>query len=401
MSLNAALVKRGYHIMAASLPYDGLLPPTYEGHQLPYWVAAMGGKNWPDEVLKIAGVYQPDAIMVIQDAPYGVAVRNLPLDWSRIAFVMITPVDGTPIDPDWIDTAQKADAFGTISQFGVQAYREAGVQAFLCQPGVDTDVFYRMRDEDRLAMRQAAGIEPGAFVFGMAAQNQGRKCVPETLQAFYEFAKDKPNARLLLDMDAVSPAGWNIPAVCQQWGWDTRKLILREQVVRAGLTNLRERYNLMDVHSVLAHREGFGLPLVESMACGVATMAMDWCSGTEIVGSGKGLLIKPIPYAAIGTWGGAQDKFPDIAHVVSELQRMHDHPQERTTIAERGMQWARAQSWSVAVDNTCESIEKALGKRKAALTLVAPLIQPHVPLVEKNGLSVNGNKPMELVKEPL
>ena len=35
MHLNSALVKRGYSVMAASIQYDGLLPPSYEGAPLP------------------------------------------------------------------------------------------------------------------------------------------------------------------------------------------------------------------------------------------------------------------------------------------------------------------------------------------------------------------------------
>lgn len=391
MTLNTALVKRGYSVMAASIQYDGLLPPTYEGAPLPYWVAALAGKpdGWVPSFMNIIRAYQPDVIMCTQDAPYGEAVRNLPLDWSKIAFVMCTPVDGTPIMPTWVDTMKRADSALTISEFGVNAYRDAGVRALLCRPGIDANVFYRMRDAERLDMRAKLGIAPDAFVWGMFAMNQGRKDFPDTLRAFFEFAKDKPSARLLLDCDPVSPAGWHIPAVCQQWGWDAGKLIFREQAMQAGLTHIRERYNLLDLHSVMAHREGFGLPLVESMGCGVATMALDWCSGTEIVGEGRGLLIKPIEYTQIGTWGGALDKFPDVSHMVAEAQRMHDHPHERAAIAERGMLWARGQSWTPAIDNTVTAIEDAL-KKHAPQAAVAPSVITSIPTA--NPQSVDAHK---------
>ncbi len=371
MTLNIALVKRGYNVMAASIQYDGLLPPTYEGDKLPYWVAALGGKSWPDELMKLANVFQPDVVFCVQDAPYGLTIRNMPIDWSKVVFVNCTPVDGTPIHPTWVDMMRKADAALTISEFGVKAYREAGVNVGLCRPGIDANVFYRMRDDDRLAMRTALGVDPNAFIVGMFAMNQGRKNFPDTLRAFYRFAADKPTARLLLDCEPVSPAGWDIPAVCQQWGWDASKLIFREQAIQRGLTHLRERYNILDVHSVLAHREGFGLPLLESMACGVVTAALDWCSGTELVGDGRGLLIKPIAYSSIGTWGGAQDKFPDVDHMVSELQRMHDYPHERAALAQRGMEWARGQSWIPAIDTTVNMIEAAVSKRQAQIAQVA------------------------------
>lgn len=376
MHINLALVKRGYNVMAASIQYDGLLPPSYEGSALPYWVASLAGKNWPQEVAKLISVYQPDCVMVIQDAPYSETVRNLPLDWSKIAFVSISPVDGIPIQPDWVKIAKLADAFLTISQFGVKAYREAGVNAQPCIPAADTNVFYRLPEAERLALRAKLNIAPDAFVWGMFAQNQGRKNIPDTLRAFFQFASDKPTARLYLDMDQVSPAGWHIPAMCEQFDWDVSKLIFREHAMQAGVTHIRERYNLLDLHSVISHREGYGLPLVESMACGVATMALDWCSGTEIVGDGKGLLIPPIAYTSVSTWGNALDKFPDVSHMVSAAQHMYEHPHERATIAEKGMAWARSQSWTQAIDNTANAIEQAVAKHKPQPQAVQPIIMP-------------------------
>lgn len=395
---NTGLIKRGYHIMAASLQYDGLLPANYEGSALPYHVASLAGHDWIAQVAALISVYQPDIVMVIQDAPYGEAVRNLQLDWSKYAFIMITPVDGDPIFPPWVDTMKKADAALTISKFGVTAYAKAGVTAGLCQPGIEPDVFYRMPDDARNALRTKLGLAADSFVLGMAAQNQGRKDIPDTLRAFYQFAADKPSARLLLDMDAVSPAGWNIPAMCQQFGWDAGKIIFRVDAMRAGLTHIRERYNVMDVHAVMSHREGFGLPLVESQACGVATMALDWCSGTEIVGDGKGLLIPPIAYTSVSTWGNALDKFPDLDHMVSELQRMHDHPDERSVIARRGMEWAREQLWSKAVDNVVSAIERVVVKRQQ---MVAPApVLPTMPAQTPPPMpvSVDGMQPTQAVQ---
>lgn len=364
MHLNAALHRRGHQIMAASLQYDGLLPPQYEGRSLPYWVAALAGKNWLEETVKLIGVYDPDLVLVIQDAPYAHHLRHAPVDWSRHAFAMITPVDGAPLFPDWAATARLADAVLTLSEFGVAAFRQAGVTAGLCRPGVDLDVFYPLPPDEKAALRERMGIAPQAFVLMSACMNQGRKAIPAMLEGFFAFAADKPDARYLLDMDAVSPAGWNIPVLCQQFGWDARRLIFRADAARAGLTHLRQRFNLADAHAVLAHREGFGLPLQESQACGVATLALDYCSGPEICGEGHGVLIPALPYRSISTWGGARDCHADPAAFAAALQRLHDHPDERRAIALKGMQRARTRTWDAAVDAAANAIDAAMRRRQ-------------------------------------
>ena len=183
------------------------------------------------------------------------------------------------------------------------------------------------------------------------------------LQGFFQFAQDKPTARYLLDMDATSPAGWDIKALCQQYGWDAGKLIFKADAVQRGVTNLRDRYNALDAHAVLSYREGYGLPLSEAMACGVVSAALDWCSGTEVTGEGRGVLVKPADYFMASTWGGAADKLPDVQHFVQQLNWLHDHPEERAAMGIRGMIWARAQSWDKAADAVMAAVEKA----KAAL----------------------------------
>lgn len=363
--IHARLHKRGYHIMAASLGYDGLLPATYDGSPIPYHVASMQGEpNWPDIAVSLVNAYQPDIVHVVQDAPYAQIVRNAPIDWSRIGLLVTTPVDGAPLYPAWVELGKQADALMTISRFGVETWRKAGVKADLVRPGINPDKFYKLPDTKRAELRQQLGIADGAFVLGVMCMNQGRKDITGTLKAFFDFALDKPTARILLDMEAVSPAGWDIPALCEQFGWDKSKIIYRADAVAKGVTELRDRYNVLDSHSVLAFREGFGLPILEAMACGVVSIAQDWCAGTEVLEDGRGVLIPSIDYFMPSTWGGALDKLPDLKIMTEKLHWLHDHPAERAAMAERGMTWARQETWNKATDATQAAIERILSVRK-------------------------------------
>jgi glycosyltransferase involved in cell wall biosynthesis len=368
-SINRRLTQRGYNVMAASLAYDGLLPPQYDGERLPYWVASLAGRDWVAEVLKIIPTFNPDVILVIQDAPFVEALRNAPIDWSQHALIAISPVDGAPLYPRWVNLMKSADAALTISQFGVEAYREAGVKVDLCRPGVDANRFFPLPGAERIQLRERLGIKPDAFVLGSFCMNQGRKSIPHMLEGFFRFAADKPDARYLLDMDAISPAGWDIRAMCDQFGWDAGKLIFRADAVRAGLTEMRDRYNMLDAHAVLSHREGFGLPLVEAMACGVVSIALDYCSGAEICGNGRGVLVKPLAYQSVSTWGNAYDRHPDLDDFVAKLEWLRDSPHERFALTMWGMEWARTLTWDSAADAVQRAIERVLAKRSSNLAV--------------------------------
>lgn len=398
--INRSLVKRGYELFAASLAYDGKLPPQYDGQPLPYWVrglqpyTAIPGYNLWGDIAEMVNVIKPDVIWVTQDAPYGVAARSMPLDWSQYAFVITTPVDGSPIFPEWVEMVKNADAALTISEFGVKAFAAQGVSVNLCRPGIDPDRFFRLPDDKRAAIRARLNIAPDAYVHGMMSMNQGRKAIPETVRGFMDFAKDKPDARLVLDMDEISPAGWHLPAMCQQYGWDEKKLIYRSTAASAGVTDLNERYNLLDSHSVLSYREGFGLPVLESMATGAVSMAQDWCAGTEVLEDGRGILVPPVQldgedYFHPSTWGNALDKMPDYRVFTQKLQWLHDNPDERRAMGKRGMDYARQQTWTKAVDNAEQAVQKALAKKHKPAPIAAllpPIQQVTAAQVSPDGL---------------
>ena len=347
------LVMRGHLLKGAGVNYTG-----WENNAVPFHVYPLAGRDIWAELTNLVNQHQPDVVVMCQDFPYSVTLyRACRINWSKVAFLCITPVDGTPIEPDWLDLVDDIDGTMVISRFGVEAMRRQGRHVALCHPGVDTGHFKPATAAEKRELRLKAGIDPDAFVVGMFAMNQGRKNIPATLQTFFEFARDKPFARLLLDMEADTPgAGFNIPKICKQHGWDVKRIIFRAKLVAKGLLSLRDRYCLLDAHSVISFREGFGLPLLESMACGVPAVALDWCSGTEICGDGKGVLIPTFGPGRIGTWGGAQDFDPDMPALLAAFNKLFYEPGYRLSVAEKGYQWAIAQTW----DNAAQAVDTAL-----------------------------------------
>jgi glycosyltransferase involved in cell wall biosynthesis len=151
--------------------------------------------------------------------------------------------------------------------------------------------------------------------------------------------------------------------------------------MRAGIVTLRARYNLLDAHQVISHREGYGLPLAEAMACGVVSIALDYCSGTEICGDGRGILINPIEYNQISTWGGSLDKFPNVDEITRALQMLYDEPDTRRSIARKGMEWARAQTWDAATDAVAKVYERVMAKRQQQPVVAPVMFTPPAPVV--------------------
>jgi glycosyltransferase involved in cell wall biosynthesis len=301
----------------------------------------------------------------------------------------------------------------TISQFGVEAFRRAGLNVGWCPPGVDTNEFRRLGDNERAALRERLGIPGDAFVLGVMAMNQGRKDFPAMVRGFHEAFMDVPNAYLYLDCEKVSPAGWDIPKqLVGEIGVDPARVRYREDALRARLVSLNERYNLLDVHMVLAHREGFGLPHLEAMATGIPSVAIDYCSGRELIGDDeRGALIRAVP-GELGTWGGAQDYNADPADLRTKLRYLYEHPEERRARGARALEWSQERTWERAALAVQKELELVLTRRASDLErkrngaatapaapsaaapagLAAPTIHLHAPIyvVGENAQQVAG-----------
>lgn len=355
------LAIRGWNLVGASLQYGG-----WPFGNIGFPVAPLGGRdinNMWTSLSQIINTENPDVVIVCQDFPYAVTTyQALRIDWSTKKFITVTPIDGVPIAPDWLDLVDQADATMVISRFGVEAMARSGKQVELLHPGVDINEFYPAEDKAEVAaLRKRAGIPENAFVTGSFMMNQGRKMVSKTIEVFGEFAHNKPDAYLVMDMESASPAGWDIKKTMQQLGWPDNlraRVICREDLIKPGveIMELRERYILCDISSQMAHREGFGLPNLESMACKVPPMVLDWCSGSEIAGGGKGILIRRLDYMEMGTWGGARDAFPDVKDWLSKWNHMYYHRDHVQVAAIAGYEWAKAQTW----DNAANQLEDVL-----------------------------------------
>src|SRR3972149_3050379 len=111
-------------------------------------------------------------------------------------------------------------------------------------------------------------------------------------------------------------------------------------------------------------RVGFGLPLVESMACRVPTLALDWCSGPEIVGEGRGMLVKRLAYMEHGTWGGARDAFPDVSDLIEKMEMLYADRALAAYTAEGGYEGAIRQTWDVTADQVETVLQSALKRER-------------------------------------
>jgi glycosyltransferase involved in cell wall biosynthesis len=192
--------------------------------------------------------------------------------------------------------------------------------------GVDTTVFRPPTDEERTRVAAALGLAGRRYV-AFLGTIEPRKNVPALVQAWVSAVGDDP------DPPALVLAGGS--------GWDDRvdaavaAVPAHLMVLRPGYVPLEDLPGLLGGAEVVAYPslgEGFGLPVLEAMACGAAVLTTDRLALPEVGGDS-------VAYCAT-----------DSASIADGLRRLLDAPEERACLAARALLRAAEFTWERAAD---------------------------------------------------
>jgi glycosyltransferase involved in cell wall biosynthesis len=194
-----------------------------------------------------------------------------------------------------------------------------GVEARFC-PIQDVEVLSRVRGSYDL---------PKRFVLGLGTL-QPRKNFVGLIEAFAQLIAHSHKATDGLHLVIVGSKGWmadDIPAAVVRCGVGERVRLIG--FVEDG--DLPALYNLAVFFAFPTWYEGFGLPVLEAMACGTPVVAADNSSLPEVVGQ-AGLLVPA----------------GDQAAIVEGMKRLLDDPLLRARLMAAGCRQAQRFSWEKA-----------------------------------------------------
>jgi glycosyltransferase involved in cell wall biosynthesis len=226
---------------------------------------------------------------------YDVWVYTSP-EWDTFPILSWVPIDHRVIPSGvkaWFDRAKDFRWALAMSKFGEQQMLEAGIERdriFYAPHSFNPDIF-RPIEED---IRSQIGVPEDAHLTIINSANKGRtpirKCWPEMILAWSEFAKKRTDAYLYIHSDTSGIAdGVNIARLVESFGAPQDRIRVVDQFAfRQGLeaTALAKMYSASDVLLMTSRGEGFGIPVIEAQACGVPIIVTNWTAQPELVGSG-------------------------------------------------------------------------------------------------------------------
>ena len=168
-----------------------------------------------------------------------------------------------------------------------------------------------------------------------------RRHIPTLLQAFELALKDGgPDALVLIGADCLRPR-FNLPEAIKSLNLRLgRRAVLHLPYVEEG--ELLCLYNAAIAFVLLSEYEGFGLTLLEAMACGIPVISTRSSSIPEVAGEAALLVEDPA----------------DAVEVSQAILAVSGDPERRDQMVRRGLNQASKFSWSRCAEETMRVLEQ-------------------------------------------
>lgn len=278
---------------------------------------------------------KPDLVFIVNDIWVAInLVDKIETFKESIGFktFVYTPIDSYGLFPELLPAISKWDFLATYTEFGKREIEAMGYEKPVAVVGHGTD-FSKFFSLDKKECRKDLGIDQDAFIVFNGNRNQPRKRIDLTIKGFIKFAKDKPDARLWLNM-GQKDMGWEIvplfKRVARDEGYDaTSKLILTSPHFSTHnclpIEQLNKVYNACDIGVNTCIGEGWGLVNTEHAATGVAQLVPDHTSCKEIFNGVKRIACHG---SETDRNYGLERPLPDPNHFASVLDHYYRNREE-------------------------------------------------------------------------
>jgi glycosyltransferase involved in cell wall biosynthesis len=225
-----------------------------------------------------------------------------------------------------------------MSPHGVRQLEGAGIECDYAPHAFDGKVMKPVLEIDGRPVQEHMGTQDN-FVVGMVAANKAaglvhRKAFSENVLAFSIFKKKHPDAVLYLHTEPLGKmGGWNLLKLIDACGLTKDDVIFPNPIsYKYGIppVTLAGYYSGMDVLLATSYGEGFGVPTVESLACGTRVIGSDWAATPDLVSEDSWLVSGQPQYdSGQNAWW----QIPNVPSIVAALEEAYQVGKGRSQVA--------------------------------------------------------------------
>jgi glycosyltransferase involved in cell wall biosynthesis len=213
------------------------------------------------------------------------------------------------------------------------------------------------------------------------ARNQPRKGLPILIEAFARFAERHRAVMLHLHTNPWDPEGWMLKELLRRHGIENRTSFTGAMLnfERVADSQMRDIYRSFDLFVLPTMSEGFGLPILEAMACGIPVVATEGSAVSELL-EGRGELI-PVRTSVTVPPHCFEVSLADPEALLETLERLYTAPRLREDYGRRGRAFAEKMTWDASAQNWRTLLEKVLARQTDSVTTQGAVEIPHASKV--------------------
>jgi glycosyltransferase involved in cell wall biosynthesis len=210
-------------------------------------------------------------------------------------------------------------------------------------PLAASEMFYPNHDpEEQDRVRQKYDIPEGPYILSLSTL-EPRKNIDQTIRCFARMIEQEHISDLSLVL--VGTKGWDYDRIFEEI---QAKSGIRERIIVTGYADdddLSAIYSGASAFVYPSLYEGFGLPPLEAMQCGVPVITSNTSSLPEVVGD-AGIMVSPIDADA-------------LCHAMLAIYRDHSL---RQSLSARGLQRAKQFTWDSCLAKTIDAYRFSCSK---------------------------------------
>ena len=372
-----------YDVVIGGWGYNGY-PHQFPMPIIPLSASDFGRGGHPQSgIMGLEGVIdmvKPNIVWALGDAWMVNYIKDFK-NRKSFKFVQYTPIDGDPIPQTWVPWLSDPDQLVLYSEYGVRELKKAAPQINpeMIYHGVKPDIYKPIGNDLKSQLRkgivywrvkgnelvQQQGLPEDAFVIGTVARNQPRKNFDKILKTFAIFSKNKPNARLWLH-SALQDAAYSLPDLAKIFGIEDKVCFTPKYNLVNGLSenDMNLLFNLFDVHFLPTQGEGFGIPILETMAAGVPQVVSNYSSHMEWCAPASELIPLSYPDDFItGIPHPVERAIPKPTESAKCLDRIYYDKLYKNKLSKNAREIAERMTWDVTIPQWCRVFDNVLGNR--------------------------------------
>ena len=356
-------------------------------HNLPFQILPASSRDFGKDGHPQAGIpgfaqtvdmVKPDVVWALGDSWMLNWINDVP-NRKNFKYIQYMPIDGDPVPSDWVPWIEHADKLVLYSQYGVREVAKAAphIKPAMIYHGTHPERYFPIPPEAKAEVKskisywtvtgdnqvgQVAGLPADSFVIGTVARNQPRKNFDKIIKAFSVFSKDKPDVRLWLHT-AVQDAAYNLPKLAYMYGCGDKVCFTPNYNLTRGLSeqDMNLLMNIFDVHLLPTQGEGFGIPILETMSCGVPQIVTDytahveWCKDSSIL-----IPVTPLDDFITGIPHPVERAIPKVTEIIKALEAMYKNKGLRETLSKNARAVAEKMTWEATIPQWDRVIQEVI-----------------------------------------